>query len=307
MSKEPPPIPNPLLAPLSMLPEQILVGVSGGIDSVALLHALIATGRRPVVLHFDHGWRRESAADAVWVKKLAASGGLKFITARARNKSGPSREADARSARYAFFAKIASRLKIPDLVLAHHADDQVETFLLQLFRGAGSGALGMAPLISREGLVLHRPWLGVWRAEIKSYARLNRLTWREDPTNRDLTHRRNLLRRRILPYLKKQWSPQLLPLLARAAEIARAENEWLEALTSEKPPCPELSVEELRASPVARQRRLVLRWLQFHHIADIDFRDVEAVRGLALATLPARVNLSRGQFARRNAGRIFLA
>jgi tRNA(Ile)-lysidine synthetase-like protein len=307
MPKPPLSASNPLLEHLRELPEQILVGVSGGIDSVALLSALIEAGRRPIVIHFDHGWRKESAVDAAWVKDLAARYGLKFVLRKARKKSSPQREADARALRYAFFARTAARLKIRDLVLAHQADDQVETFLLQLFRGSGAGGLGMSARSDRDGLVIHRPWLAVWRDEIKSYAQRHKLTWRDDPSNHDLTHRRNLLRRRILPYLQKQWSPQLPRLLARAAEIARAENEWLESLISKIPPAAELSAAELKASPVARQRRLILRWLQFHGVSNIDFRDVEAVRGLAHSTLPARVNLSRGKFARRRAGRIFLS
>src|SRR5271163_4974128 len=89
---------------LMVLPKSLLVGVSGGVDSVALLHALVQTGRRPVVLHFDHGWRAESGADAKWVGALAKKLGLKFVAAKM--SAGKKRtEAAARAARYAFFAK----------------------------------------------------------------------------------------------------------------------------------------------------------------------------------------------------------
>src|ERR1019366_5915894 len=111
----------------------------------------------------------------------------------------------ARAARYAFFAKAARRLGIPHLVLGHHADDQVETFLMQLLRGSGAAGRGMDFLTERGGLILQRPWLGVWKKEILGYARRHKLTWRDDATNADTRHRRNRSRRRVLPYLQKQF------------------------------------------------------------------------------------------------------
>ena len=114
---------------LTTLPETILVGVSGGVDSIALLHALVELGRKPIVLHFDHGWRKESGEDAKWLRDLAQKWSLKFIAAKMRVSTKGHREAEARAARYAFFSKSAARLGIRDLVLAHHADDQVEKSL----------------------------------------------------------------------------------------------------------------------------------------------------------------------------------
>ena len=111
---------NPCESALASLPEELLVGVSGGVDSVALLHALVATGRKPVVLHYDHGWRADSGADAGWVCDLARQLGLKYVggimrPARVSAARGP-KESDARAARYAFFAKTARRLGLHDLV-----------------------------------------------------------------------------------------------------------------------------------------------------------------------------------------------
>jgi tRNA(Ile)-lysidine synthase len=296
----------PSEATLASLPEALLVGVSGGVDSVVLLHALVATGRKPVVLHFDHAWRVDSAADARRVQNLAKQLGLKFVGGKMRATAGKHREAEARAARYAFFAKAARRLGIPHLVLGHHADDQVETFLMQLLRGSGAAGRGMDFLSERDGLILHRPWLGVWKKEILRYARRHKLAWREDATNADTRHRRNRIRRRVLPYLQKQLGRQVAENLFRAAEIARAESEWLDALCAEAAREPELSVKALRAAPLAQQRRTLLRWLQARGVKDISFADVEAARGLLEKNIPAKVNLSAGRFARRRAGKIFV-
>jgi tRNA(Ile)-lysidine synthase len=291
---------------LSSLPEVVLAGISGGVDSVALLHALVRTGRKPVVVHFDHGWREDSAADATWVRDLATQLGLKFVGGKMRATGRGHREADARAARYAFFAKTAKRVGIRDLVLAHHADDQVETFLMQLLRGSGAASRGMEAVCEREGLILHRPWLGVWKKEIVRYARSHKCKWREDSTNADTRHRRNLIRKRVLPYLQKQVSPHVVENLWRAAEILRAEGEWLDALCVDAAKQAELSVKALRAAPLAQQRRTILRWLQAHGVKEIGFVTVENVRGLLENTVPAKVNLSAGRYARRRAGKIFV-
>lgn len=297
-----------LLHPLTALPDRCLVGVSGGIDSVALIQALVAVGKHPVVLHFDHGWRAESRGDAAFVRALAKRLGLPFVTARART-SVKKTEQTARTARWDFFTRQAARLHCRDLVLAHHADDQVETFLLQLLRGSGSGARGMRPVSNRGVLTVHRPWLGVWRREIAAYAKREKLDWREDATNRDTGHRRNWLRHRLIPYLRRHVHAESPRALWRAAEILGAENEWLEEWVAAAKPHPQeerLAVKALAALPLAHARRLVRQWLIAHGVADVSFEDVEAVRGLVLNRLPAKVNLAGAKFARRRAGYLFL-
>src|SRR5476651_1936448 len=101
---------TPCESALIALPESLLVGVSGGVDSVALLHALVRSGRKPVVLHFDHGWRPESSADARRVRMLAEQLGLRHAAGKMPATTKPHREADARVARYVFFARTAQRL-----------------------------------------------------------------------------------------------------------------------------------------------------------------------------------------------------
>jgi tRNA(Ile)-lysidine synthetase-like protein len=240
------------------------------------------------------------------VKDFARKLGLKFIGGKMRKSGRGQREADARAARYAFFAQAARRLRIRDLVLAHHADDQVETFLMQLLRGTGAAGRGMDFLSKRDGLILHRPWLGVWKKEIAAYARKRKLSWREDATNADTRHRRNLVRKKLLPYLQKHFSAKVAENLFRAAEVARAEGEWLDALCATAAKERELVVKALRMSPLAQQRRTILRWLQARGVKNISFADVEAVRGMLEDMGTAKINLSAGKFARRRSGKIFV-
>jgi tRNA(Ile)-lysidine synthase len=296
---------HPCEAALASLPQRLLVAVSGGVDSVALLEALVRTGRKPVVLHLDHGWRAESAGEARMVRALAKKHGLKIIAGKSRATKRT--ESTARTARYAFFSEAAKKAGLHDLVLAHHADDQVETFLLQLLRGTGSAGRGMEPETKRGGLVLHRPWLALWKKEIVAYARTRKLTWSEDAGNADTRHRRNLVRRRLLPYLTRLTGPETPRHLWRAAEIARAEGEWLDELCSGLASRRELPVPALRTAPLAQQRRTILRWLQARGIGDIAFADVKAVRRLLTNREPAKVNLSGNRFARRREGLIFIA
>jgi tRNA(Ile)-lysidine synthase len=296
---------HPCEAALAALPQRLLVAVSGGVDSIALLEALVRTGRKPIVLHVDHGWRAESASEARMVRALAKRHGLKIIAGKLRATKRS--ESTARAARYAFFIQAAKKSDRRDLVLAHHADDQVETFLLQLLRGAGSSGRGMEVKARHGSLIFHRPWLALWKKEIIAYARAQKLTWSEDSSNADTRHRRNLVRHRLLPYLKKLTGPETPRHLWRAAEIARAEGEWLDELCSGLASRRELPVAALRASPLAQQRRTILRWLQAQDIADIAFVDVEAVRRLLTDRNPAKANLSGNRFARRRSGTIFIA
>ncbi len=164
----------------------------------------------------------------------------------------------------------------------------------------------MDAVTQRDGLILHRPWLALWKKEITAYARKKKLAWRNDATNTDTRHRRNLLRHGVLPYLRKKFGSHVEQNLWRAAEIARAESEWLDTLCAGTVKDTELTVKPLRAAPLAQQRRTLLRWLQARGVSDISFADVEAVRGLLTHREPAKINLTGGKFARRRQGKIFV-
>jgi len=295
---------------------RLLLGVSGGIDSTALLHALVAHGFRKItLLHLDHGLRgRAGAADAAFVKALGRRLDLPVITARAdiaamAREARLSIETAARQARYSFFARAARQTRCRTLVLAHHADDQAETFLFNLLRGGGSGLGGMRPRVIREidgvPLEILRPWLGIWRAEIEAYAVREKLRYREDASNASPEHTRNRLRLRVLPVLAAEFGRDVRRSLWRAAEILGAQQEWLDrslSLGGE-----ELSVAALRPLPEALQRHAIHGWLRRQKTPEISFALVESIRALLPAgAARAKVNLSGGKFARRRAGRLFI-
>src|SRR5438067_7632882 len=214
-----------------------LIGVSGGRDSVALLHLLVRLSfRKLIVCHLDHCLRgRASGADARFVERLAKKLGVDFVfekndVARLAKENRLSIETAARRARYEFFANAARENKCYTLFLAHHADDQVETFLFNLFRGAGSEGLGAmrfetTRLIGKTKLRILRPLLGIWRSEIDDYMRGNRLRFREDETNQSLENSRSLMRHRILPMIAEHFGRDVKPALWRAAEILAAQND----------------------------------------------------------------------------------
>jgi tRNA(Ile)-lysidine synthase len=297
-----------------------LVGVSGGRDSVMLLHWLAASGyRKLIVCHLDHQLRgRASRDDGKFVQRLAARLHFEFeidrteVAALARD-SKQSVETAGRTARYDFFARVARRRRCRTIFLGHHADDLVETFLLNLFRGVGpTGFGGIREISSRRisgtELQIVRPLLGVRREEIDAYVKAERLTFREDLTNATLGPARNRVRRRVIPYIEKQLGRKVGSTIWRAALIAADEAEWLEGLVdSEQSESEQLDVAQVRAQPRALQRRTIQRWLQSRGIADLDFDLIERIRGL-LDPDPttAKTNLPRDRHVRRRAKKLFV-
>jgi tRNA(Ile)-lysidine synthase len=316
-----------------------LIGVSGGRDSVALLHWLISRGyERLIVCHLNHRLRgRSSDADARFVNRLVeryneqalglprtgkrsarppTNGGIEFelgsANIRALGKQNKmSIETAARAARYAFFAEIARRQKCRTIFVAHHADDLVETFLINLFRGAGNAGLAAMREISTRridgiDLTVVRPFLCVWREEIDGYVSDYRLKFREDATNKNLTPLRNRLRHRIIPYLEKMLGRNIRQNIWRTAMIVADEEKWIESELHDATQA-DFSVGKLRALPIALQRRALLKWLRAQNVTDVGFDAIERVRSLAdRDTRIAKVNLPENRYARRRAGKIFI-
>lgn len=296
--------------------QSAIIGVSGGRDSAVLLHALVKAGfSQLIVCHLDHSLRADSREDSEFVMSLADQYGLVYETgtedvALLSKEYKLSIEAAARKARYAFFAEVAGAHWCPRVILAHHADDQVETFLLNLLRGSGATGLGaMRPVSIREEhggrLEIHRPLLAVWREEIVEYAKAHDVKHREDASNEDRKFTRNRIRHDVLPFLSKSLDRDVRRALWRSAEIIGSEGDWI-ASQAPHPKEPELSVADVRALPLSLRRRLIHTWLRSRDVADVSFDDVEAVEDLVESTRKAKVNVAGGKHVRRRSGRLFV-
>lgn len=250
-----------LFSTSTVQPLTVIVAVSGGADSVALLHVLqrlASVWQLTIhVAHVDHNLRPESGDDAHFVAQLAEHWGLPFHSERlassALTTSSEGIEAAGRQARYRFFTETALTVtpptQTPLIALAHHADDQAETLLLHLVRGSGLRGLGGmrwvssrcvgdlwpdAPINRREQpLHLIRPFLGVQRADLLRYLRTENLPWREDSTNADPRYVRNRLRHMVLPTLLAI-NPKVVQTLTRTVEILQQETDRLATLDREK-------------------------------------------------------------------------
>jgi tRNA(Ile)-lysidine synthase len=259
--------------------EQILVAVSGGVDSVALLHALHELGCRFTVAHFNHSLRgRESDADQKFVQQIAERLGLKIITDSAdvkahAKKSGQSIEMAARELRHRFLAKTARAQKIKTIALAHHAGDQVELFFLRLLRGTSAEGLGgmkwRSPSPQDKQIQLVRPLLNISRHDIERYAREHNLGWREDTSNKSRDFLRNRVRNELVPLLERDYQPALRKIVLRTMEVLADESELISELTKRRG-----TFEKL---PVAIQRRLLQQQL-FELGLTADFETIETLR-----------------------------
>ncbi len=288
---------------------RLAVGLSGGADSVALLRVLAArSGELGLVLHaahLHHGLRgAEADADAAFARELAARLGLPFHEARvdaaaeAREKNETLEEA-ARRLRYGWFRQLLAAGEVEAVATAHTLDDQAETVLAKILRGAWTeGLAGIHPVIEfPEGRIL-RPLLHTTRAEVEAYLHALGQSWCEDSSNRHLTFTRNRIRHELLPLLET-WNPQLREHLAQMAELARDEEAWWRDELAKLAPQLILTgrpvrgggraageglaidVTRLAALAPALQRRL-LRHAAGQMGAALDFDSTEALRSLAL-------------------------
>jgi tRNA(Ile)-lysidine synthase len=228
--------------------DRVGIAVSGGADSVGLLRILLEL--RPVlgvvlsVVHLNHQLRgAESDGDELFVRDLAARYDLAFLSESRDVKTHAaekklSLETAARELRYDFFARLLTEHKLDKIATAHTLDDQAETVLLKLTRGAGTrGLAGIYPRVGIPGKnqpgAIVRPLLGVRRLDLEPYLKELTQDWREDSSNRDLRHTRNRVRHEILPRLEDQVNPRVRETLAEAADIARAEEDyWAEQIDS---------------------------------------------------------------------------
>jgi tRNA(Ile)-lysidine synthase len=287
----------------------VLVGVSGGPDSVCLLHGLHALRRllriRLAVVHVDHGLRPDSGADAVYVRRLGARLKVPVLVHRVteRPSRGESVEAWARAQRYRAFEEARRELDARRVALAHTLDDQAETVLLALLSGKGLEAVaGMRPVAGPYV----RPLLEVTREEVEACCRALRLRPREDPTNRDPRFLRNALRLRGIPALERALRrPVREPIAQTAAllredadELARRALEAFEDVVEEAPAGVDLDAVRLAGLPKAIAGRVV-RLALLRCGAAWTREDVEAVLDLARGRPGRRRDLSHGLRAER--------
>jgi tRNA(Ile)-lysidine synthase len=187
-------------------PAQLAVAFSGGLDSTVLLHATIkAHGKKNVhALHVHHGIQKEADQWQAHCKAVAKKLGCHFDTRNVKLNKQSNIESQARNLRYEALTQMCQAHNIQDLLLAHHLDDQAETVLIQLMRGAGLPGLSAMPQVkSKELIHLWRPFLNMRRKDLEIYAKEHQLTWIEDPSNQDESYRRNAIRKSILPTLEK--------------------------------------------------------------------------------------------------------
>ncbi|MBT9170354.1 MAG: tRNA(Ile)-lysidine synthase [Actinobacteria bacterium] len=272
----------------------VIVSVSGGPDSLCLLH-LLSQLREELhfaihVFHLDHLTRDgESTQDARYVKSVAENWNLPVTMIEADIEEISKRErrsfqSVAREIRRNHLLQLADSLGASRIATGHQADDQVETFLFRLLRG--SGPKGLGGMNYREGKLI-KPLLNVWRREIEDYCQAAGLSPRMDWTNREMKYERNRIRNQLIPYLEREFSPALRDIVFRTAEILRDEEEVMDSLAEElfqnlavvREESVQFYVKELARQPRALVRRILRRSIQRvkGELLDVDFLPLEEV------------------------------
>lgn len=268
---------------------RILVGVSGGLDSVALFHILMdhaaANDWTIGVGHIQHGLRgAASRADERFVRRLALAKGCRIHVLRATVPAdalarGVSIEMAARDARRTAFARWMKRYGYTILALAHTLDDQAETVLLRVIRGTSVSGLGAMRRDAPWGnWRMVRPLLGIPRDTLRAYLLERGLEWQEDASNRDPAHFRNRVRLELLPLLKSRFNPRVRDALTRLAELVQWEDDLLREMAREdRVLCAGkrdggLNVHALTALPLARHRRVITSWLHEQGVSPAEVR-----------------------------------
>ncbi|MDR3701479.1 MAG: tRNA lysidine(34) synthetase TilS [Candidatus Sulfopaludibacter sp.] len=275
--------------------QQVGVAVSGGADSVCLLHCLLLLAPRwdlrLHVLHLDHHLRgEESRQDAEFVRRVAAELGLPVTVGQADpGSSAENLEQAARQARLAFFREAVAAGTVDRVALGHTRSDQAETVLFRFLRGSGSAGLAGIRPVTRDGLI--RPLIEIDRADVEQFLRARSLPWREDSSNASERFARNRIRHRLMPLLVREWNPAMARTLAHTADWAEAEESyWEEELDRlsagrllERDGAVLLHAPSLATLPKAAARRLIRRAMERAKgdLRGVDFDHVEQVLHMA--------------------------
>jgi tRNA(Ile)-lysidine synthase len=275
---------------------RVLVGLSGGSDSVAATRILLELAEHggfavAGLAHLNHGLRPSAARDEAFCREFAQRVGLTLAVEHAAVRDFASSESlsiedAARRLRYAFLERAAADMAADRIAVGHTQDDQAETVLLKLMRGAGLRGLG--GIYPRRGAVI-RPLLDVTRDDLRAFLRSRAETWIEDETNQDLANPRNRIRHRVLPELDRALEGSARPAISRAAALIREDGQWLDALAEERfltlahstPAGLEFDVLRLAETPVPVLRRVLLQALRAAgRNREIGLEHVEAVTAL---------------------------
>ena len=296
--------------------DAILAGVSGGPDSVALLHILSCLSEvipfRLGVAHFNHGLRKTASDDEQFVATLAEQFGLPFFRGQGEvktyaRKKRLSVEEAARWRRYTFLYGVSEKGGFNRIALGHHSDDNAELVLMFLLRG--SGPLGISGIPPVRGRCVIRPLIDLDRHEILNYLRCRELSFVTDPSNTDMRHFRNRIRHQLMPQLNASFNPETPQTLNRLSKIIRDEDQWMEAflepmlkasIISKTRDCMALDAKYLRSQHVAVQRRLLrkavsgvkgdLRRIGFQHV-EAAIRLLGRASGEGTLHLPHQISL----------------
>lgn len=264
---------------LSLAPGRYILAVSGGVDSMALLHLLAG---RPdlelVVAHFNHGIRDDSDEDENLVAQKADDYGLLFVTTKGRLGAGTS-EATARQARYEFLRHVKQQQQAAAIVTAHHQDDLLETIILNLLRG--TRRKGLTPFTSQPDII--RPLTDRTKAELINYAKDQGLVWREDSTNQNLNYRRNYIRHQVVPRLTSEQRQQLLQLNQQTVAVNQEIDQLLANWLGDR-----LDRRQFIALPHDISREVMAAWLRQHHITDFSAQTIERLVAAAKTYQPGQ-------------------
>jgi len=296
--------------PLS-LPSPLLLGVSGGADSCYLLHLLMEQEHSNVIVcHVHHGLRGNAAdEDQQFVRKLAESYELPFETTQVKLGEGAFEE-EARKARLKFFSSLGEKYGTCDVALAHHADDQAETLLMNLCRG-GQGLRGMSSPseLSDYGLTIWRPLLQVRKEEMILWLEGRALPWREDETNSEPIARRNRIRNEVIPLLNDVFQRDVTPLVLRGYEgqneKLHAFSELLEHLDIYDPQG-RLFLPKLIELSKELQSVIIHDYLKNQGIRDVSHEKITECLLLLSNQEVRKINLPGGKFLRRKEKRLFI-
>jgi len=296
----------------------VLVGVSGGPDSVALLHILQHLtsdyGLRLAVAHLNHGLRKEADDEAEFVASLSAGLGLacyikKEDVSHYRHRHRLSLEEAARMRRYAFYDDIASRHHFDKIALGHQADDNAELVLMFMIRGSGPVGFAGIPPVRADRII--RPLIRLPRRDILDYLKTIDFAYVTDHSNRDMRFMRNRIRNHLVPLLRGSYNPKISEALNRLADIQREEQDWIEGIVdtlyrdvrlTDDANRLHLSITQLMRQPKAAQRRIIrkaigelkgdMRRISFAHVrAAVDLLSVDRPDGML--DLPDGIMLER--------------